>query len=101
ELVSIAYKPRQEARVARKPPTRKYRKRKPGRDRALPPVGKHPLRIKQVRSAIGRAPALRRTLEALGLQHQQDVVVQPDHPDTRGMLHQVRHLVEVTPAGKG
>ena len=87
--------------MARKPPTRKYRKRKPGRDPALPPVGKGPLRIKQVRSAIGRAPVLRRTLEALGLQHHQDVVVQPDHPAIRGMLHRVRHLVEVTLEAKG
>ena len=84
--------------MARKPPTRKYRKRKPGRDRALPPVGKHPLRIKQVRSAIGRASALRRTLEALGLQHHQASVVQADRPSLRGMLYQVRHLIEVTPA---
>jgi len=87
--------------VARKPPKRKYRKRKPGRDPVLPPVGKSRLRIKQVRSAIGRAPVLRRTLEALGLQHHQDVVVKSDHPAIRGMLHRVRHLVEVAPEGKG
>jgi large subunit ribosomal protein L30 len=86
--------------VARNPPTRKYRKRKPGRDPVLPPPGKGPLRIKQVRSAIGHTPAQRRTLEALGLRHHQAVVVKPDHPAIRGMLHQVRHLVEVTAEGK-
>src|SRR2546426_7865556 len=32
----------------------------------------------QVRSAIGRAAPLRRTLEALGLQHHQDVVVRSE-----------------------
>jgi large subunit ribosomal protein L30 len=84
--------------MARKPPTRKYRKRKPGRDRVLPPVGKGDLRILQVRSGIGRPAWERRTLEALGLKHHQDTVVKKDHPAIRGMLHQVRHLIEVTPA---
>ncbi len=84
--------------MARKPPTRKYRKRKPGRDRALPPAGKGDLRIEQVRSGIGRPYFERRTLEALGLKHHQDVVVKQDHPSLRGMLHQVRHLIAVTPA---
>jgi large subunit ribosomal protein L30 len=84
--------------VARLPPTRKYRKRKPGRDRALPPLGKGELQIRQVRSGIGRPAAERRTLEALGLKHHQDVVVKRDHVALRGMLHQVRHLLEVTPA---
>ena len=84
--------------MARKPPTRKYRKRKPGRDRLLPPPGKGQLRIEQVRSGIGRPAFERRTLEALGLKHHQDVVVKKDHPSVRGMLHQVRHLIAVTPA---
>jgi large subunit ribosomal protein L30 len=54
--------------------------------------------IRQVRSGIGRPALERRTLEAIGLKHHQDVVVKPDHPSLRGMLHQVRHLIEVTPA---
>ena len=84
--------------MARNPPYRKYRKRKPGRDRALPPVGKGALNIRQVRSGIGRPEAECRTLEAIGLKHHQDAVVKPDSPALRGMLYQVRHLVEVTPA---
>ena len=84
--------------MARLPPTRKYRKRKPGRDRPLPPAGKGELRIRQVRSGIGRPAFERRTLAALGLKHHQAVVVQQDRPSLRGMLYQVRHLVEVTPA---
>jgi len=87
--------------VGRLPPTRKYRKRKPGRDRALPPAGKGKLQITQVRSGIGRPAGERRTLEALGLKHHQDTVVQADRPALRGMLYQVRHLVEVTPAKTG
>ncbi len=87
--------------MARKPPTRKYRKKVSGIDPVLPPAGKGQLRIRQLRSGIGRSAALRRTLEALGLKHHQDVVVKQDHPALRGMLYQVRHLVEVTPAKRG
>lgn len=87
--------------MARKPPTRKYRKRKRGTDPVLPPPGTGVLRIRQIRSGLGRPAPERRTLEALGLKHHQHVVVKKDHPALRGMLHQVRHLVEVTPAEKG
>lgn len=84
--------------MGRLPPTRKYRKRKPGRDPVFPAVGKGKLRIKQVRSGSGKPRGIRRTLEALGLKHHQDEVVHADHPALRGMLNQVRHLVEVTGA---
>lgn len=59
------------------------------------------LRVKQVRSGIGRPALHRRTLAALGLRHHQAVVVVNDTPAIRGMLYQVRHLVEVAPAGDG
>jgi large subunit ribosomal protein L30 len=85
--------------MARLPPTRKYRKRKSGRDRVLPPAGKGSLRIKQVRSGSGHSGRLKRTLAALGLKHHQDEVVHADHPALRGMLQQVRHLVVVTADG--
>jgi large subunit ribosomal protein L30 len=55
------------------------------------------LQIKQVRSAIGHPHPVRRTLEAIGLKHHQDVVIKSDSPSLRGQLKQVRHLVEVTP----
>jgi len=84
--------------MGRLPPTRKYRKRKPGEDRVFPPAGKGNLRIKQVRSGSGHPHRLKRTLAALGLRHHQAEVVHADHPALRGMLHQVRHLVEVTTA---
>lgn len=87
--------------MARNPPTRKYRKRKPGRDPVLPPAGKGKLRIRQVRSGSGHPARLKRTLEALGLRHHQAVVVQQDHPALRGMLRQVRHLVQVTAEKEG
>jgi ribosomal protein L30 len=40
-----------------------------------------------------------RTLEAIGLKHHQDVVEVKDTPSMRGMLFQVRHLIDVAPAG--
>ena len=58
------------------------------------------LRVEQVRSGIGRPAPHRRTLAALGLKHHQDVVEVFDRPEIRGMLFQVRHLVQVTPAGE-
>jgi large subunit ribosomal protein L30 len=59
--------------------------------------GIHKLRVKQIRSGIGRPALHRRTLASLGLRHHQDVVVVEDTAELRGMLFQVRHLVEVTP----
>lgn len=87
--------------MGRNPPTRKYRKRKPGRDPVFPPAGAGRLRVRQVRSASGKPPGIRRTLEALGLRHHQAVVTHEDHPALRGMLYKVRHLVEVTTAEAG
>jgi large subunit ribosomal protein L30 len=54
------------------------------------------VRIKQVRSGIGHSWRMRRTLEAIGLKHHQDVVVKQITPGLKGQLKQVRHLVEVT-----
>jgi large subunit ribosomal protein L30 len=85
--------------MGRLPPTRKYRKRKTGRDPVLPPVGTGKLRIKQVRSGSGHSYRMKRTLVALGLKHHQAEVVHADHPALRGMLQQVRHLVVVTADG--
>ena len=87
--------------MGRLPPTRKYRKRKSGRDPVFPAPGKGKLRIKQVRSGSGHPHRLKRTLEALGLKHHQDEVVHADHPALRGMLQQVRHLIELTPEKEG
>jgi large subunit ribosomal protein L30 len=53
------------------------------------------LRITQIRSGTGRPGVHRRTLRALGLRRHQQSVVHEDTPAIRGMLFQVRHLVEV------
>jgi len=39
----------------------------------------------------------KRTLRAIGLRHHQAVIEVADTPSMRGMLLQVRHLVQVTP----
>jgi large subunit ribosomal protein L30 len=56
------------------------------------------LTVKQVRSGIGHADTMRRTLRALGLRHHQQSVQVPNNSSVRGMLIKVRHLIEVTPA---
>lgn len=55
--------------------------------------------VKQIRSGIGHAETMRRTLRALGLRHHQQTVRLPNNPSIQGMLFKVRHLIEVTPAG--
>ncbi len=47
-------------------------------------------------SAIGYRRDQRRTIEALGLRRLHQQVEHEDTPSIRGMLHKVRHLVEVT-----
>jgi large subunit ribosomal protein L30 len=65
------------------------------RQRGSAAAGAKRLRVRQVKSGIGHAVTYRRTLEALGLRHQHEIVI-PDTPTTRGMLHKVRHLVRVS-----
>lgn len=53
------------------------------------------IKIKQVRSAIGRTKDQKRTLEALGLKKLHQTVEHPDNPSIRGMVQAVSHLVEI------
>jgi len=53
------------------------------------------LRIRQVRSAIGRNEKQKRTVRALGIRRMHQAVVHEDTPVIRGMIERVRHLVEV------
>ena len=53
------------------------------------------LKVRQVRSAIGRKANQRQTLRSLGLKRIGDVVVKEDRPEIRGMLATVPHLVSV------
>ena len=54
------------------------------------------LQVQQKKSTIGCKQNQRDTLRTLGLKRIGDVVVKEDRPEVRGMVHTVRHLVEVT-----
>jgi large subunit ribosomal protein L30 len=51
------------------------------------------------RSVIGEKPKTRQTVAGLGLGKMNSTVELPDNPSVRGMIHAVRHLVEVSGEG--
>ncbi|MBN1338542.1 MAG: 50S ribosomal protein L30 [Bacteroidales bacterium] len=53
------------------------------------------IRIKQVRSGIGRPATQKRTLEALGLRKMNHERVVEGSPQILGMIEKVKHLLEV------
>ena len=57
------------------------------------PGGK--VKIKWVVSFISCTDDVRATIRGLGLRRLHQVVERQDTPETRGMIHKVRHLVEV------
>jgi large subunit ribosomal protein L30 len=59
------------------------------------------LHVTQVRSLSGRPAKHRATLEALGFRWNQQTLVKEDNPSIRGMLFQVRHLVNVEEVEEG
>ncbi|MEO3947999.1 MULTISPECIES: 50S ribosomal protein L30 [Gorillibacterium] len=53
------------------------------------------LQITLVRSLIGRPEKQRVTVKTLGLTKMHQTVLQQDNPAIRGMVNQVKHLVDV------
>ncbi|PXY32195.1 50S ribosomal protein L30 [Prauserella muralis] len=53
------------------------------------------LKVTQVRSMIGTKQNHRASLRTLGLRKIRQSVVREDTPQVRGLIHTVRHLVEV------
>ena len=53
------------------------------------------LRITWKKSWIGFSRDQRETIRALGLRRLHQSVVKEDSPSVRGMIHKVKHLVEV------
>ena len=53
------------------------------------------LRIKQVRSAIGRPERQKRTLKALGIRKMHQVKEVKASPEILGMIDKVKHLLSV------
>ena len=54
------------------------------------------LKITLVRSPIGFDKTQAKTVEGMGLRRIRHTVELADTPETRGMIHKVRHLVEVS-----
>jgi large subunit ribosomal protein L30 len=57
--------------------------------------GAKKLKITLVRSPIGFNKTQGKTVQGLGLRRIRHSVELADTPETRGMIHKVRHLVEV------
>jgi large subunit ribosomal protein L30 len=57
------------------------------------------IRIRWKKSAIGYNQRQRDTIRSLGLRRLNAVVEREDTPSVRGMIQQVRHLVEVAEVG--
>ena len=53
------------------------------------------LKITLVKSTIGAIPKHKKTVEALGLRKLNKTVELPDNAATRGMIHQLKHLIKV------
>tara|TARA_B000000437_G_scaffold82895_1_gene60104 strand:- start:518 stop:694 length:177 start_codon:yes stop_codon:yes gene_type:complete len=53
------------------------------------------IKIKQVRSRIGRPKDQKRTLNALGLRKMHQVVEHNLTPQIEGMLNKIKHLVKI------
>ena len=53
------------------------------------------LKIKQVRSGIGRPERQKRTLEALGFKRMNQTIEVEVSPQVQGMIDAVSHLIEV------
>ena len=53
------------------------------------------LNVTLIKSTIGQKPKPRATVRSLGVRKMHKTVQHNDTPDVRGMLHRVRHLVQV------
>jgi len=54
------------------------------------------LKVTLIRSTIGFNNTQAKTVQGMGLRKIRHSVELPDTPATRGMIHKVRHLIEVT-----
>ena len=60
------------------------------------PAGAKRLTITLVKSTIGFNKTQAKTVEGMGLRRIRHSIELPDTPETRGMIHKVRHLVTVS-----
>ena len=53
------------------------------------------IKIKQIKSRIGRPKDQKRTLDALGLRKMNSIVEHDENPQILGMIRKIRHLVTI------
>ncbi len=56
---------------------------------------KNQLKIKLVKSGIGRSTKQKRVIRGLGFRRLNQTIARPDTPQIRGMIFKIRHLLEV------
>jgi large subunit ribosomal protein L30 len=66
-----------------------------GRKTPAKGTGAGTVKIKWVVSFISCTDDMRQTIRGLGFRRLQQVVERQNTPETQGMIHKVRHLVEV------
>ena len=74
--------------------TTKQAATKPAQKKKTAAAGRK-LKVTLVRSPIGFNKTQGITVQGMGLRRIRHTVELPDTPETRGMIHKVRHLVEV------
>jgi len=55
----------------------------------------HTIKVKWIRSVIGRTDNQRKTIRGLGFKRLNQTLTLPDRPEIRGMIHRVNHLLDV------
>ncbi len=55
----------------------------------------HTIKVKWIRSVIGRPDNQRKTIRGLGFKRLNQTLTLPDRPEIRGMIHCVNHLLDV------
>ena len=55
----------------------------------------HTIKVKWIRSVIGRPDNQRKTIRGLGFKRLNQTLTLPDRPEIRGMIHRVKHLLEI------
>jgi large subunit ribosomal protein L30 len=53
------------------------------------------IKVKWIRSVIGRPENQRKTIRSLGFKRLNQILTLPDRPEIRGMIHRVKHLLEI------
>ena len=53
------------------------------------------IRVKWIRSAIGRPEDQKKTIHGLGFKRLHQILTLPDRPEIRGMIYHVGHLLKV------